>query len=607
MRPHLAAAALIALFCAASAAAQEAPADPRTFAEVIDVEVTNVDVVVTDRDGRPVTGLRREDFELYEGGERVEISNFYAVEGGRRVPAPDAASSRAEPAVAVAATPEAAPTFLVVYVDNVHLSAGHRGRLLGMLRDFLLGRNGRGDRIMVASYDGLVEELVSFTEDWQEIDAALTRLAEIPSAGHLRETEHRRIIEELISVHDTSNRTTRRRVREPCPQNMGPMADRYAKRVFQEVRDSVAALSQMVATLSSLPGRKALLHVSDGLPMIPGAEIFEFLRGFCGAGGAHGVEDNSALTMAEAMSTPDTPASAQGLEEQALALISEDFSVSMDAFRHNASDLFKDLTVLANSHRVTFFTLDASGPRGFSAGQATSYERRMQSTFVDQARFANLQDTLTYMAQRTGGQAILNTTSFDEALRDIASDLDTYYSLGYRPPAKQGDKVYSVKVKVLRQGARVRYRENLRAKPLAEQLADRTRSALLYDLEDNPLAVEVEVGEIRAIDTEVSIVPLRVRIPLSNVILLEQQGSSSGQLSLYVTTRDSLDRFAPVRSQQVPLRIPAGELAAARKSFYVYEIRLMMRQGSHSVAIGVRDDLAAVASFVTEEVYVYTR
>ncbi|HUP42040.1 MAG TPA: hypothetical protein VM599_02400, partial [Thermoanaerobaculia bacterium] len=62
--------------------AQEAPEE--LFAETLDVEVVNVEVRVIDRKGRPITGLAREDFELFEDGRRVEIAHFYEVRGDHR-------------------------------------------------------------------------------------------------------------------------------------------------------------------------------------------------------------------------------------------------------------------------------------------------------------------------------------------------------------------------------------------------------------------------------------------------------------------------------------------------------------------------------------------
>ncbi|HEX8154352.1 MAG TPA: hypothetical protein VF698_14555, partial [Thermoanaerobaculia bacterium] len=82
------AAALVAT-TAFPAAAQRQPAQPapaednQKLMEVIDVRVINVDVVVTDRKGNPITGLTKDDFEILENGVPKVITNFYEVEGNR--------------------------------------------------------------------------------------------------------------------------------------------------------------------------------------------------------------------------------------------------------------------------------------------------------------------------------------------------------------------------------------------------------------------------------------------------------------------------------------------------------------------------------------------
>src|SRR5688572_25929801 len=65
------------------ALAQAPPENPEpTFFESIDVNVVNVEVYVTDKQGRRVQGLTRDDFQVLEDGKPVEITNFYAVSGG---------------------------------------------------------------------------------------------------------------------------------------------------------------------------------------------------------------------------------------------------------------------------------------------------------------------------------------------------------------------------------------------------------------------------------------------------------------------------------------------------------------------------------------------
>ena len=50
------------------------------YLETVDVNIVNVDVFVTDKAGNPITGLTVDDFELYEDGKPIAITNFYILE-----------------------------------------------------------------------------------------------------------------------------------------------------------------------------------------------------------------------------------------------------------------------------------------------------------------------------------------------------------------------------------------------------------------------------------------------------------------------------------------------------------------------------------------------
>ncbi|MGJ5817310.1 VWA domain-containing protein [Paludibaculum fermentans] len=68
---RLASSLVLLLACAAAL-----PADDGDVTFKSDVSLVRVDAQVLDRDGRAVTGLRREDFILTQNGRRVEIRNF---------------------------------------------------------------------------------------------------------------------------------------------------------------------------------------------------------------------------------------------------------------------------------------------------------------------------------------------------------------------------------------------------------------------------------------------------------------------------------------------------------------------------------------------------
>jgi len=74
LRP-LAMTAAAALTAVAALSAQQKPQEPG-FSFRTSAQLVNVTVTVTDQNGRFVTGLRKEDFEVYEDGKPVAVTHF---------------------------------------------------------------------------------------------------------------------------------------------------------------------------------------------------------------------------------------------------------------------------------------------------------------------------------------------------------------------------------------------------------------------------------------------------------------------------------------------------------------------------------------------------
>ncbi|HEY4590970.1 MAG TPA: hypothetical protein VIJ61_01100, partial [Thermoanaerobaculia bacterium] len=98
-----------------SRAAQESPAG-ESFKESIEVSVVNLDVYVTDKKGQPITGLKKEDFQVFEDGNPVEITNFFAESRGTEPAAPAASGG---PGQTAPERPVSQRLRLVVFVDDV--------------------------------------------------------------------------------------------------------------------------------------------------------------------------------------------------------------------------------------------------------------------------------------------------------------------------------------------------------------------------------------------------------------------------------------------------------------------------------------------------------
>lgn len=84
---------------------------PPQFRSTAKVEVVNMNVLVTDRQGRPMTGLTAEEFELLVDGEAVALTNFLAPRDNTTDP--DRSRENNAPVIA----PEK-PQYLAIFVDN---------------------------------------------------------------------------------------------------------------------------------------------------------------------------------------------------------------------------------------------------------------------------------------------------------------------------------------------------------------------------------------------------------------------------------------------------------------------------------------------------------
>jgi VWFA-related protein len=537
-------------------AAVPSPEELGVFVDTLEVNVVNVEVFVTDKKGNRVTGLGRDDFEVREDGRPVAITNFYAVEARRpvaEVPLPTAPESAPEPLVPGAAEP--APTLpedqqlhLVVYVDNFNIDPINRNRMLRELRLFLADQVRVGDQVMLVSYDRSLHVRRNFTSDPQLIASALTELETMTGFARQRESDRR---ERLSRIQDAESDS------EALLWARG-----WADEVNNDLRFTLDALKEMVGSLAGLPGRKAILYVSDGVPMVPAEDLF------------HAVQEKFRVTTA----------------------ITESFSYSM-------TRQFTELAAQANANRVTFYTLDAAGLRVSSDFSAEN--KNVPISGVDSVHTNNLQAPLRYVANATGGIAILNTNRAAPLLERVAEDFNTYYSLGYRALEPGRGRYHEIDVKVKNgKGLVVRHRDGYREKTVESRMSDATMSALHFPFERNPLGVELGFLAATPREDRHFVVPVQVRVPIGKIVLVPHGATREGRVRLFIAAIDEEGRTAPVQQLAVPISIPEGELERALLQSYQYTASLLMRGGAQVVAVGVRDELGGTESFATGRVRV---
>jgi VWFA-related protein len=551
-----------------AAAPATSATDQEPFVDIVNVSVVNVDVYVTDKQGRPVTGLRREDFQIFENNRPVEITNFYSVnEGKATTPAEDVAAVPAPAPPSPGMAPASAPRepekprtpaeqrlSLIVYIDNFNLRPFNRNRVMRELRAFIGQKLAKDDQIMLVTYDRELHVRRTFTSDPSLIAATMLEIEKISAQGVHADSERR---DALQKIEDSQN----------VAEAEG-YAHTYAQSTYNDLSFSIDALKKLTDMLAGMPGRKAVLYISDGLQMISGQDVFYAVQNKYG-------EQSTSLT--------------QTLE-------------------FDASRRFTELTAQANANRITFYTIDASGLRVY---ESTSAENQGPgptspglSQLVDSVRFANLQSPLQMMAERTGGVAIINTNVITPQLERIARDLNTYYSLGYTPPHYGDGRYYKIEVKVKnRKDLVVRHREGYRDKSTEARMTDGTRAALNFPFDENPLGVVVEFGQPRPREDGYFLVPVMVRIPIGKLVLVPRgERTEDAKVRLFIVAMDESGGTSDVQQTPVPISIPKAEVAVAQGKQFVYSVTLLMRSGDQRVAVGVRDDVGAQASFVSRGV-----
>ncbi len=581
---------------AAFAAKPPAAPAPPSFGETVEINVVNVDVYAADKTGKPVTGLRKGDFQVLEDGKPVEITNFAAFE--------------AQQGGATSASMPEDGWNLIIFFDNFHLHPNSRARAVRQLREFLGREITPRDRVMLVTQDFSLNLRLPFTADQAVLARALDELALLSVHGLEIDQQRKQAVDLMMTIEEDAKNGPQP---QSCPLDIATPAHTFAGARRAEVLRAIGGLTMMVNALSGVPGRKAVLHVSDGLPLKPGEELFEFLIALCGGSSLPPAPPQLAeesvgtgRRQLAAVQTPSVP-EPESMKESYQAAS----QAQMDAESYSVLKELQALAAHANAQRVTLYTLQASGLQAPEASVASygPQDRLFQFPAIGNSLRSNNRDSLQLLADDTGGRSILDTNDFLPDLARLRQDFENYYSLGYSPAHVGDGREHQIEVKVKRPDVRIRYRQSYRDKPLLEKVVDRTLAALLYGFEENPLGVSVEVGEQTPAPSGNVSVPVRLKIPLFKLAILNHEASGifEGNLRVFVATRAPDGAGSPLRQVPVPIRIPRKGVLNAMGQFYLYTLTLELKPGEQRVAIAVRDEIATTTSYLSRAVTVGTR
>lgn len=546
------------------ASSQDSPAG--AVFDTLDVNVVNVEVWATDRKGDPVTDLEREDFTLLVGGQPVPITNFYAEASGEAPPQPSASV----PVREVSGTPERLepleetgrqPMRVVVFVDNTQIRPPNRKKVFNALRTFLDQHLEEGDSVMIAGLSPTLRIYSDFIRDRQAIENIVDQVEETAGTDFSLEFERRRVLSSLTRMDTTASRGGSLNPAVNAPALLASIRA-YAEQQYQKGLQSLRVMTAFVETLAGVPGRKAFLLVSDGIPTNPGEELYT------------SYQENFAFN--DALGTP--------------AVSENDYQREIG--NYDLLPQFRELSQSANGAQVTIYPIDAEGD-GPQRLRGAALEGELSTTMLSIAE-NNYREPMELAAQRTGGRRLQARPQLSKDLELLAQDFGNYYSLGFEAEAR--DEPQRIEVKVDRPGVRVRHREDVVLRSQDVRSADTTVATLLFNETQNPLDIELQKGEAQRREDGKLVLPVEVSIPVKELTLIPSGDTHNAQLSFYVSVRAADGSTRPVQKIPFHLPIPADKVEEAKGERARYPLPVVLEPGDQQIAITVRDDLSAEES-----------
>jgi len=416
---------LVVAVAAISLWAQEAPIPAPTIR--VSTHMVLLDVVVTDKQGKAVSGLRPEDFVVEENGKVQKISSLTTLTD-------KAASAPQLPPGVYSNKPEYRSTggpITVMLLDAMNTPFTNQGYARRQMLAFVQQQFKPTDRMAVFALTGQLVVLQDLTSDPQALFAALQKYkpqAQTFAVSGQAETSGSAspTVGGVVTSLDASTAPLTDNSASASAKGGGAsdafFAAQQALEAFEGaqvayVKDQRAvatlnALGSIARILGGLPGRKNLIWITGELP-------FSFIP-----------EDR---VMTDAELSEDLPS----LETRR---VGEHAAGNYAAtFRASHAEEIREIAGRLASAQVAVYPVDA---RGLSI-----------STEIDS------QETMREMARETGGRAYVNQNEIRVGVERAFADETAAYTIGYYPENKKYDNKYrSIKVKVKKDGVEVQNR-----------------------------------------------------------------------------------------------------------------------------------------------------
>ncbi len=425
-----------------------------------------IDAVVLDSEGRQVTDLTADDFELSEDGRPQAITNLSYVDNspeakaaGAKPSAPADRTKGSAPVPPARVRPGSARRIIAFVVDDLGLSFQATAYVRNFLKDFVKDQMRPGDLVAVVRTSAGVGALQQFTGDPRLVGRAIEGVRFQPGFRSPTGT--------FAAAAEKLKDEKKNADKDSAGDGKGDGApDRDA--LFTV--GTLGALNYVLRGAAEMPGRKSVVLISEKTRLFKlngrGDDVREYLQRMADLANraSASVYDLDASDL-----TPEKTSSQLGLVQSVQAPPGPAGGAGGIGGR-SPSD------AMAGSNQ-------SPTPRSLAESLLTDKELSGDRSLYQ------TKTALRYLAKQTGGARVFR-------IERVLEDQRGYYLIGYRPDEKNfdsqraGRKFHDVTVRVKRPGLRVRHRTGFYAGTDADlaAAAPTTREGRLLRALTSPLA-----------------------------------------------------------------------------------------------------------------------
>ena len=531
----------------------------------VSVVITNIDVVVTDKQGKRVTGLKPENFKIFEDRLPKKVTNFYEVQGLEvRAYAPDLEHGQLSSPAKIALEPQLRPAKTIVfYFDNRQLNPMSRNWSIKKIEPFIRNTISaeKGTQGMVVCLENNLEIIQGLTSSPNSLLQAIEEVTATTGQSLLEMRHREETIQEIRRLATDSQRDTRFTDADTA---LG-YARNYVESKQNDILFSLKALNAFLSYLGGVEGKKIVLYLSDSLSINPAEEVF-------------------------------------GYVDQAFP----NSNARVESLNYDVTAQFKELTARCNANEVTLYPINAKSFETAiaAADQASGSNISHRGSGMVKTESRANAEALKIMAFDTGGQAILDSREIEAGLVSVADDLEYYYSLGYRSPHGDDSRYHDIRVELVDAAPdyRVRVRQGYLRLAHEEKIKESVFSRLFTPGQHNPLGLGIQALPLKPMPgTDKLQWTLKLLIPVRKLMLSQEGDVYSGRIRVYLALKDKEGQISPCYLLSHDIKIPAADYARAQKSSYPYLTEMNVDKTLYTVSVAVEDVPGATVSFIQFE------